>query len=165
MQPDFPLVSAGISNVMIDKSVGPDAFFKGWFVYATNLVTTIPGVQHRLEQAAQSLDLVVVIDTMPAEITGYADVVLPECTYLERYDDLRNKADGLIYSTERTLEEFAENVSEEDREELEKALAATTEAMQSDDGGVLRAAVDELSALTYKMTEALYAELGGDESE
>jgi thiosulfate reductase/polysulfide reductase chain A len=23
------------------------------------------------------------------EITGYADVVLPECTYLERYDDLR----------------------------------------------------------------------------
>jgi thiosulfate reductase/polysulfide reductase chain A len=27
---------------------------------------------------------------MPAEITGYADVVLPECTYLERYDDLRN---------------------------------------------------------------------------
>jgi thiosulfate reductase/polysulfide reductase chain A len=30
---------------------------------------------------------------MPAEITGYADVVLPECTYLERYDDLRNKAE------------------------------------------------------------------------
>jgi thiosulfate reductase / polysulfide reductase chain A len=31
----------------------------------------------------------VVVDTMPMEITGYADVVLPECTYLERYDDLR----------------------------------------------------------------------------
>ncbi|MEN8128994.1 MAG: molybdopterin dinucleotide binding domain-containing protein, partial [Pseudomonadota bacterium] len=53
----------------------------------------IPGVRQQLEQAAQSLDLVVVIDTMPAEITGYADVVLPECTYLERYDDLRNKAE------------------------------------------------------------------------
>ncbi|MEN8129256.1 MAG: molybdopterin-dependent oxidoreductase, partial [Pseudomonadota bacterium] len=87
VQADYPLVSTGISNVMIDKSVGPDAFFKGWFVYATNLTTTIPGVQRQLEQAAQSLDLVVVIDTMPAEITGYADVVLPECTYLERYDD------------------------------------------------------------------------------
>ncbi|MCP4406702.1 MAG: molybdopterin-dependent oxidoreductase [Gammaproteobacteria bacterium] len=93
VQADYPLVSTGISNVMIDKSVGPDAFFKGWFVYATNLTTTIPGVQQQLEQAAQSLDLVVVIDTMPAEITGYADVVLPECTYLERYDDLRNKAE------------------------------------------------------------------------
>ena len=37
----------------------------------------------------------VVVDTMPAEITGYADVVLPECTYLERYDDLRNKAERM----------------------------------------------------------------------
>lgn len=93
VQGDFPLVSTGISNVLVDRSVGPDAFFKGWFIYATNLTTTIPAVQHQLEQAAQSLDLIVVIDTMPAEITGYADVVLPECTYLERYDDLRNKAE------------------------------------------------------------------------
>jgi thiosulfate reductase/polysulfide reductase chain A len=31
----------------------------------------------------------VVIDTMPMEITGWADVVLPECTYLERYDSIR----------------------------------------------------------------------------
>ena len=32
----------------------------------------------------------VVVDTMPMEITGYADVVLPECTYLERYDGIRS---------------------------------------------------------------------------
>lgn len=37
----------------------------------------------------QSLELLVVVDTMPMEITGFADVVLPECTYLERYDDIR----------------------------------------------------------------------------
>jgi molecular chaperone DnaK len=79
--------------------------------------------------------------------------------------ELRNKADGLIYSSERTLEEFAENVSDGDREALVAAVDATKEAIQGDDGGALRAAVDELSALTYKMTEALYAELGGDESE
>jgi thiosulfate reductase/polysulfide reductase chain A len=38
----------------------------------------------------KQLDFVVAIDTMPAEVTGYADVVLPENTYLERYDDLEN---------------------------------------------------------------------------
>jgi thiosulfate reductase/polysulfide reductase chain A len=32
----------------------------------------------------------VVVDTMPMEVTGYADVLLPECTYLERYDNLRS---------------------------------------------------------------------------
>jgi len=79
--------------------------------------------------------------------------------------DLRNKADGLIYSTERTLEEFAENVSDEDRDELLDAIEAAKEAMKGDDGGAVRTAVDELSALTYKMTETLYAELGADGAE
>ena len=79
--------------------------------------------------------------------------------------DLRNRADGLIYSTERTLEEFAENVHDDDRVEIEKALEIAKQAAQGEDSGALRAAVDELSALTYKMTEVLYAELGGDDSE
>jgi molecular chaperone DnaK len=79
--------------------------------------------------------------------------------------ELRNKADGLVYSTERTLEEFSDNVSADDRKALEKALATTKQAMQGEDAGALRAAVDELSALTYKMTESLYAELGGGGSE
>ena len=39
-------------------------------------------------KAIDGLDLLVVIDTMPSEITGYADVVLPECTFLERHDQL-----------------------------------------------------------------------------
>ena len=76
----------------------------------------------------------------------------------------RNKADGLVYSTERMLEEFAENIPAADRAPLETALEAVREAMKGDDCGALRAAVDELSALTYKMTEHLYAELGGDDT-
>jgi len=79
--------------------------------------------------------------------------------------DLRNKADGLIYSTERTLEEFAESIPEDDKDELLSALEMAKDAAKGEDGGALRAAVDELSALTYKMTETLYAELGGDGSE
>jgi thiosulfate reductase/polysulfide reductase chain A len=93
VQADYPLVSTGISNRLLAHSIGEDAFFKGWFVYATNLPLTLPGANEQLRAAAESLELLVVIDTMPAEITGLADVVLPECTYLERYDDLRNKAE------------------------------------------------------------------------
>jgi thiosulfate reductase/polysulfide reductase chain A len=43
-----------------------------------------------IEKAIDALDFIVVMDTMPMEITGYADVVLPECTYLERYDGIRS---------------------------------------------------------------------------
>ena len=79
--------------------------------------------------------------------------------------ELRNKADGLVYSTERTLEEFAENVTAEDRKQLEAAIEKTRASVKGDDAVALRAVVDELSALTYKMTEQLYAELGGDDTE
>ncbi|MGB5744065.1 MAG: molybdopterin-dependent oxidoreductase [Sedimenticolaceae bacterium] len=95
VQGDYPLVGTGISNKLVEHSVGEDAFFKGWFVYATNLPMTLPGATEQIKAAAQSLDLMVVVDTMPAEITGFADVVLPECTYLERYDDLRNKPERM----------------------------------------------------------------------
>ena len=86
----WPFANQGVTNGVIEASIGDDAFFKGWIIYATNLPQTIPGSHTSLKAAAESLDLLVVVDTMPAEITGYADVVLPECTYLERYDDLRN---------------------------------------------------------------------------
>ena len=54
---------------------------------------TLPGIADKLKAAAESLDLVVVVETMPSEMTGYADVIFPECTYLERYDDLRNSGE------------------------------------------------------------------------
>jgi thiosulfate reductase/polysulfide reductase chain A len=39
-------------------------------------------------RAIQQLDLMVVVDVIPSEIAGWADVVLPEATYLERYEEL-----------------------------------------------------------------------------
>jgi molecular chaperone DnaK len=79
--------------------------------------------------------------------------------------DQRNRADGLVYSTERTLEEFAENIDESEAGPIREALEFVQEAIAGEDAGALRAAVDELSALTYKMTEHLYAALGGEDSE
>lgn len=88
--PHFPLAGAPVTNVIMDNAHGKDAFYKGLIVYDTNLPMTMPGSRRTLEAAANSLDLVVAVDVQPAEITGYADVVLPECSYLERYDPLRN---------------------------------------------------------------------------
>lgn len=62
---------------------------RGWLVYSTNIIRSLPN-QALLEEAIQNLDFLVAIDTMPSEITGYADVILPDTTYLERYDDLNS---------------------------------------------------------------------------
>ena len=88
----YNLADLGVANVLIDASIPTperDAMIKGWLVSGTNLPLTVPDTEHTLK-AVQSLDLIVAIDTMPMEITGWADVVLPECTYLERWDTLRD---------------------------------------------------------------------------
>jgi molecular chaperone DnaK len=79
--------------------------------------------------------------------------------------DLRNQVDGLVYSTERTLDEFKENVAEEQREPLLEAIAKAKEAAQGEDVEALRDAMQTLSTLTYEMTEHLYAELGSASEE
>ena len=91
MNGNYPLAGLAVSNALIEASTAgfhQAHAIHGWIVAGTNLLLTIPNMP-MLEDAMQSLDLIVVVDTMPMEITGYADVVLPECTYLERYDDLR----------------------------------------------------------------------------
>jgi thiosulfate reductase/polysulfide reductase chain A len=60
---------------------------KGWLVYATNLLQALPNREETI-RAIQALDLMVVVDVIPSEIAGWADVVLPESVYLERHDDL-----------------------------------------------------------------------------
>lgn len=80
-------LASGICEATI-PTTARDCSFRGWIVNGTNLIETLPNRKQTME-AIQALELLVAIDTMPMEITGWADVVLPECTYLERYDSIR----------------------------------------------------------------------------
>ena len=81
-------ISTGIREATLSGQPYP---VKGWLVYATNLMNSLPN-QAETIRAIKQLDLLVVIDTIPSEIAGWADVVLPESTYLERYDELHTEA-------------------------------------------------------------------------
>ena len=77
-------ITTGIREATLTGKPYP---IKGWFVYATNLLQCLPSQEETIA-AIKNLDLLVVVDVVPSEICGWADVVLPESTYLERFDDL-----------------------------------------------------------------------------
>ena len=77
-------LTQGLRRATIEGKPYP---IKGWVVYGTNLIQAMPQRAETLK-AIEALDLLVVVDVIPSEIAGYADVVLPEASYLERYDDL-----------------------------------------------------------------------------
>ena len=88
----FPLASMPCAYDVAQASMkdGDDeARIHAWMVYGCNVPLTLPNTAKTIE-AMKALDFVVAVDTMPSEVTGYADVVLPENTYLERYDDLES---------------------------------------------------------------------------
>ncbi len=87
----FKLASLALSSGICDATIPTEdraCSFKAWIVSGTNLPLTLPNMQNTVK-AMSHLEFLVAIDTMPMEITSYADVVLPECTYLERYDLIR----------------------------------------------------------------------------
>ena len=85
---DYPYALLQTTTTIRQASItGQPRPVKAWFVYGSNLMKTIPERQETIK-AIQNLDLMVAIDTMPVDIINYADVVLPECTYMERYDNI-----------------------------------------------------------------------------
>jgi len=61
---------------------------RGMFCYKHNPMMNMPNSAKTAEML-KKMELVVTIDTMPSDTVMYADVVLPECTYLERTDPVK----------------------------------------------------------------------------
>jgi len=61
---------------------------RGMFIYKHNPLLNTPD-SSKSREMLKKMELVVAIDTMPSDTVMYADVVLPECTYLERTDPVK----------------------------------------------------------------------------
>ena len=88
----YPMAQMGITTEVIRAAIPSEDNkypVKAMMVAGTNITKSIPE-KALLEKAIEELEFLVVMDTMPMDVTGYADIVLPECTYLERYDGIRS---------------------------------------------------------------------------
>jgi molecular chaperone DnaK len=70
--------------------------------------------------------------------------------------ELRNQADGLIHTTERTLKEAGDKIPAGDKSAVEKALAELRDAMNVDDAATLKAKTEALAQASMKLGEAMY---------
>ncbi|WP_136808334.1 molybdopterin-containing oxidoreductase family protein [Desulfosediminicola flagellatus] len=58
---------------------------KGCVIWGQNPIQTIPG-QEKMKDVLRQMDFVMCVDVMPTDATMYADILLPEVSYLERHD-------------------------------------------------------------------------------
>ena len=61
---------------------------KGCVIWGQNPIQTIPG-QEKMKDVLKQMDFVMCVDVMPTDATMWADILLPEVSYLERYDYIK----------------------------------------------------------------------------
>jgi molecular chaperone DnaK len=70
----------------------------------------------------------------------------------------RNSADAMVHATRTSLEELGEKIGNEDRANVEAAIARVETAMKGDDKGVIDAAVQKLTEAAQVLYQQAAAE-------
>ncbi|HSB19983.1 MAG TPA: molecular chaperone DnaK [Anaeromyxobacteraceae bacterium] len=71
--------------------------------------------------------------------------------------DLRNNGEGLIYTTEKSLEEYASVLKAEDLDEIRADVEALKAALAGDDRGAIKDALQRLEGSAYRIADAIYS--------
>ncbi len=70
--------------------------------------------------------------------------------------DVKNEADSLVYSTEKTLKEMGDKIGAADKENIEKAMNELKESLKSDNTEDIKAKTEALKQASYKIAEEMY---------
>ena len=70
--------------------------------------------------------------------------------------EVRNNADSLIYTSEKTLEELKDQVSEDEKSKVEGLVSELRELMAGDDIDAIKTKSDELSNIVQEIGAKIY---------
>ena len=70
--------------------------------------------------------------------------------------DLRNNADQLVYTSEKTIADFGDKLTEEEKKDITDAAEALKEALKGTDIEAIKQKQDELQKKVYAVSEKVY---------
>jgi len=92
------------------------------------------------------------IDKKVKEAEQYAE----EDKKLKEKVELRNQADTLIYSVEKTLKESGDKVSEDEKNQIEENIKDLRKALEEDDAEKIKSNIEKLTTSSHKLAEEIY---------
>ncbi|MCK4514910.1 MAG: Hsp70 family protein, partial [Spirochaetaceae bacterium] len=92
------------------------------------------------------------IDKMVKEAESHAE----EDKTAREAAESRNEADNLIYATEKSLSDFSEKITEEDRQNIRNAISELKTAMESNDSAAIKEKTEALKQASFKLAEEVY---------
>ncbi|MGV7031626.1 molecular chaperone DnaK [Methylobacterium symbioticum] len=71
--------------------------------------------------------------------------------------EVRNQGESLVHSTEKSVKEYGDKVSQADRDGIETAITALRTALEGEDVETIKARTTDLMQASMKLGEAMYA--------
>jgi len=72
--------------------------------------------------------------------------------------ELRNQADSLVYTTEKTLEELGDKISKDQKDKVERAKDTLKDTLKGTDMAKIKTDVDELTKALHEVSAVVYQE-------
>jgi molecular chaperone DnaK len=92
------------------------------------------------------------IDNMVKDAEAHADEDKKRREQVER----RNQAETLIHTTEKSLTEHGDKISEDEKKAIEDAIAELKTALEGEDQDAIQAKIEALAQASMKLGEAMY---------
>ena len=70
--------------------------------------------------------------------------------------EARNKADQMIYTTEKTLKEYGDKISADEKKNIEEKIEKVKQAMKGESADEINKSIDELMQASHKIAEQMY---------
>ncbi len=70
--------------------------------------------------------------------------------------ELKNQAETLAYSTEKSLKDYGDKISADEKKDIEEKLKALKEVLSKDDKETIKSAIDALTKSAHKLAEEVY---------
>ncbi|RZB32249.1 MAG: molecular chaperone DnaK [Candidatus Argoarchaeum ethanivorans] len=70
--------------------------------------------------------------------------------------EIKNQADSLVYTTEKTISELGEKVPEDQKTKAEDAVKKLKDAIKTDDVDTIKSAIEELTKEMHALSQILY---------
>jgi molecular chaperone DnaK len=79
--------------------------------------------------------------------------------------EIRNQADTLIYSVEKTMKESEDKVSEDEKNEITENIKDLKKALEEDDVDNMKSSIEKLTTSSHKLAEEIYKKASAQSEE
>ena len=100
-------------------------------------------------------------DRMVADAQRFAE----EDRKAKEVAETRNRADSLVYQTEKLMQDLGDKIPADQKSSIEQAAAEVRSALNTDDLDRIRRASDELQQASYKLSEIMYQQAAGTQAD